>query len=166
MRTGRLAISRGHHFIHGSEDAAAVTAAASAPSRIEPLAIYEPAPAAAPARTQTEPLPDHALIDRRLTALERLTRLLEQGVLTEEEFADEKALILGRFARRATVGNPIAFVPRPDSRPHRRPSLLGRLVGGWRAIPVGLVAGLALSFGTQPAATFRFFDESLRLFGF
>lgn len=129
-----------------------------APLRIEPLAMHEPAVAAAPA--PSEPLPDHALIDRRLTALERLTRLAAQGVLSEEEFADEKALILGRFARQG----PVAFVPAAPRR--RSPSLLGRLFGGWRAIPVGLAAGLALSFATQPVATWRFFDEGLRLFGF
>lgn len=125
-----------------------------APPRIEPLAMHEPAPAAAPAP------PDHALIDHRLTALERLTRLAAQGVLSEEEFADEKALILGRFARQG----PVTFAPAAPRR--RSPSLLGRLFGGWRAIPVGLAAGLALSFAAQPVATLRFFDEGLRLFGF
>lgn len=121
---------------------------------------------AVPAAASAEPLRDHELIDRRLTALERLTRLLEQGVLSQEEFADEKALILGRFARRATAENPVSFVPATPRPAPRRPSLLGRLFGGWRAIPVGLIAGLALSFATQPVVTYRFFDELLRLFGF
>ncbi len=146
----------------------AVMTVVPAPPRNEPLALHEPAAAPAPAPPSPEPLPDHALIDHRLTALERLTVLLERGVLSQQEFADEKALILGRFARRALTEGPVAFVPaapRPDRVRPRGRSLLGRLFGGWRAIPVGLTAGLALSFATQPVATYRVFDELLRLFG-
>ena len=141
-----------------------------APPRTEPLALHELAAGAAPAPSlQPELLPDHALIDHRLSALERLTRLAEQGVLSAEEFDDEKALILGRFAKRPAPEGPVAFTSVTQRRQPPRPqgrSLLGRLFGGWRAIPVGLVAGLALSFAAQPVATWRFFDEALRLFGF
>jgi hypothetical protein len=168
MRTGRLAISRGHQFVHGSEEAVALMTLVPAPPRTEPLALHEPAVEAAPVPSSPEPLPDHALIDHRLTALERLTRLLEHGVLSAEEFADEKALILGRYGRRASAEGPVAFLPaapRPDRVRPRGRSLLGRLFGGWRAIPVGLTVGLALSFATQPVATYRVFDELLRLFG-
>lgn len=48
---------------------------------------YEPAPAPAPAAA---PAPD------RITQLKQLADLKTQGVLTEEEFAAEKARILNR----------------------------------------------------------------------
>lgn len=172
MRTGRLAISRGHQLVHGLEEAAPTPMAlVPAPLELEPFALREPAADAVPGPSASPPelLADHELIDRRLTALERLTRLFEHGMLSAEEFADEKALVLGRFAARSTPHGPIAFTPappRPDREPPRPgPSLFGRLLGGWRAIPVGLAAGLGLSFATQPEATIRLFDELFRLFG-
>ena len=122
-----------------------------------------------PLARSPEPASDHELIDRRLTALERLTRLAAQGALSAEEFAQEKALVLGRFTARPAPQGPVSFVPaapRPERQPRPRgPSLLGRLFGGWHMIPVGLLAGLALSFATQPQATIDVFDEALRLFG-
>ncbi len=171
MRTGRLAISRGHQLVHGSEEAVPSLALVPAPHQHEPALSLIPAadPAPAPSAPPTEAPADHELIDRRLTALERLTRLAEQGALSAEEFAEEKALVLGRFAARPAPQGPVSFVPaapRPERQPRPRgPSLFGRLFGGWRVIPVGLVAGLALSFATQPQATIGVFDEALRLFG-
>ena len=40
-----------------------------------------------------------------------------------------------------------------------------RATEGWKFLPVGLAAGLALSAAAQPNETIRFFDEALRLFG-
>ena len=169
MRNGRLAISRGHQLVHGPEEAVARMALVPTPPRPAPLALGEPAAEAAPAPTaRVETTPDHELIDRRLTALERLTLLREHGALSEDEFADEKALVLGRFAMRTVPDGPAGFAPaapEPGRRRRNGPSLLGRLFGGWRAIPVGLLAGIGLSFAAQPEPTIRFFDELLRLFG-
>jgi len=143
----------------------------SAPHQPEPSLLRLPAadPVPTPLAPAPEPASDHDLIERRLAALERLTRLAAQGALSAEEFAEEKALVLGRFTARPAPQGPVSFVPaapRPEREPRPdRPSLLGRLFGGWRALPVGLVAGLALSFATQPHATIGFFDEALRLFG-
>jgi len=80
--------------------------------------------------------------------LERLTALAQKGALTIEEFAAEKALILGHSADQVR------------SHP-ARPSLVGRLFG-WRLIPVGLILGVGLSFAAQPDATIRFFEQAVR----
>ena len=142
MRTGRLAISRGHHWAEPAEARPApLTIVPPVPEpEVEPESVEEPAPVGLP-------------VHERLDALERLVRLAEQGAFTPEEFAAEKALILGR----APAGLAAAIAP-------RRPSLLGRLLG-WKLIPLGLIAGLGLSWFTQPAETRRVFEEALRLFG-
>lgn len=136
MRTGRLSISRGHRQAVTDE---------SPPSHLAlvPQAA-EPAPVSPPA-------PDYQAVDQRLTALERLVRLYEQGALTIEEFAAEKTLILGDLPR----VTPVHFVPAQPRVPKRGPSLLGRILS-WQFLLVCLVVGIALSFAAQPEATSRF----------
>ncbi len=150
MRMGKLSISRGHRF---DEEGA------------PRLALVPSAEGEALAASAS---PDYHLVHDRLTSLERLARLLEQGALSAEEFAAEKAIILGlpadELVLRAPPPLPVSFVPAAPRRRSRGPSLLGRLLS-WKLIPVGVVAGLGLSFASQPDATFRFFDETLRLFG-
>ena len=138
MRTGRLIISRGHQLEQ----------AAPPPPRVAP-----------------PPLPLYPEIDERLTALERLARLFEQGALDPREFAAEKALILGRYGDENVLERlaPTSFIP--AHAPHRRPSLLGRLLG-WKLVPVGLAAGLAVSFSTQPVETTNFVNDLRGLAGF
>jgi hypothetical protein len=140
MRTGKLAISRGHP-----------------PSEPPHLALVpaqaEPAP----------PRPD--LVEQRLTSLERLTRLYEQGVLTVDEFIEEKALILGRRAAEPAEGAaPVHFVPAAPRAPQRGPSLVGRMLS-WRFLLFSLVVGIAFSFAVQPDTTARFFTQLLRALG-
>lgn len=143
MRTGKLAISRGHHWAEPAE------------ARPAPLAIVpsEPEPDAEPEVAEPGSASLGLPIQERLDALERLVRLAEQGAFTPEEFAAEKALILGRAPAEFVA----AIAP-------RRPSLLGRLMG-WKLIPLGLAAGLGLSWFAQPTETQRVFEEALRLFG-
>jgi hypothetical protein len=142
MRTGRLSISRGDR---------------SGPPTGPRLSIVARGEPAIPA--QDLPVsPEYRPVHDRLNALERLARLHDQGVLTDEEFAAEKAAILGR-AEELVLNEPL-IAPAPE----RGPTLLRRLFS-WRFIPVGIVAGLALSFASQPQETMRFFDEALRLFG-
>lgn len=136
MRTGRLSISRGHEL-----------AEPSAPPHLSVV----PAPPA------ESPPPRYDEVGERLTALERLVRLAEQGALSAEEFAAEKALILGRPGGPA----PLSVSPVPG----RRPSLLGRLVG-WKLMPLGLAAGVAFSFAAQPVETTNFFTDLRGLAGF
>lgn len=137
MRTGKLAISRGH------------------PSPEPPHLVLVPEEAA----------PRHDLVDHRLTSLERLTRLYEQGVLTADEFIEEKALILGRRAAGHVEGAPpVHFVPAAPRAPQRGPSLLGRMLG-WRFLLLSLVVGIAFSFAIQPDTTTRFFTQLLRALG-
>jgi len=143
MRTGKLAISRGHQLVESGD------------ARPAQLAIVPPAPAleleAQTEAQESRPAATPLAVHERLDALERLVRLAEQGAFTPEEFAAEKALILGR-------------VPAELPTAPRSPSLLGRLLD-WRLIPLGLAAGAGLSWFAQPAETARFFDEALRLFG-
>lgn len=138
MRTGKLNISRGHVM-------------AAAPH----LALVPPA--AAPAS------PDYHVVHDRLTALERLTRLFEQGALSAAEFTAEKALILGLPADELVLRDPapVGFVPAARS---RGPSLLGRMLG-WKFLLFSLVAGIGFSFVTQPDETLRLFDQLLGAIG-
>ena len=139
MRTGRLSISRGHRQGEaGQESLAQLTL-------VPPAA--GPVPVAAP-----DPPADLARVNARLSALERLVRLYEQGALSIEEFAAEKALILGEPQR----AGPVHFVPAAPRR--RNPSLLGRMLR-WPFLLLCLAAGLGLSFAAQPEATSRLFSQ-------
>jgi hypothetical protein len=139
MRTGKLAISRGH--------------SSSEPPHLA-LVPAEDAP------------PRHDLVEHRLTSLERLTRLYEQGVLTIDEFIDEKALILGRRAEDPdrVPEAPVHFVPAAPRAPQRGPSLVGRMLG-WRFLLLSLAVGIAFSFAIQPDTTTRFFTQLWRALG-
>jgi hypothetical protein len=145
MRTGKLAISRGHQL--------------SQPPHLSlvPEAVAAPVPPASP---------DYHLVHDRLTALERLTRLFEQGALSAGEFAAEKMLILGLPADELVLREPapVHFVPAEPRRPRPGPSLLGRMLS-LKFLAVSLVAGLGFSWGTQPDETMRFFDQLFRYFG-
>ncbi len=153
MRTGKLSISRGHE----------IGAIAPAP-RLALVPRAEPETRAAPVREPAAPAsPEYQLVHDRLTALERLTRLLEQGALSEAEFAAEKATILSLPADELVL-HEAAHVSAEPPRLPRGPSLLGRLLS-WKVLPVGVAAGFALSFAAQPRQTIGFFDELLRLFG-
>lgn len=140
MRTGRLSISRGHRQGEEEQEPLALL------SLVPPAA--EPAPVAVPASPT-----DLDRVNARLAALERLVRLYEQGALSIEEFAAEKALILGAPPR---VG-PVHFVPAAP-RQRRSPSLLGRMLR-WPFLLLCLAAGIGLSFATQPEATSRLFSQ-------
>lgn len=152
MRTGRLSISRGHELHEAGPVAAprlAIVPAADPPEAAVPI---EPPPAPSSV--------DYHLVHDRLTALERLTRLLELGALSAEEFAAEKAVVLALPAEELVLRD---ITPAPV-RPPRGPSLLGRMFT-WKFLPVGLVCGLGLSFYAQPDETIRLFDQTLRLLG-
>jgi len=147
MRTGKLAISRGHQM--------------SEPTH---LALVPPEPVRAPAPPAST---DYLLVHDRLTALERLTRLFEQGALSAEEFAAEKMLILGLPADELVLRDaaPVHFVPAYPRRAQNGPSLLGRMLS-WKFLALSLIVGLGFSYGTQPDETVRFFDQIGRALGF
>jgi len=140
MRTGSLAISRGHQL----EAAPASRPRLAAVNGDAPLRVVSPV---------FQPLHD------RLAVLERLAQLHERGALSDAEFAAEKALILERHPDAVVLNQPLL----PAEARHG-PSLLARLLN-WRLIPVGVAAGIALSFAAQPQQTTRFFEDALRLFG-
>ncbi|HEY0115819.1 MAG TPA: hypothetical protein VGB54_08865 [Allosphingosinicella sp.] len=142
MRTGRLSISRGHE----------IGGAPPAPRR-------EPAPLApvsfSPAANQGELHRVHA----RLTALERLSRLVEQGALSVEEFKLEKSLVL-RLTGEELLLTEVA--PAASPAPQPGPSLLGRL-RGWRFFVVALAVGFGFSYAAQPDETLAFFSQAAQL---
>jgi hypothetical protein len=110
--------------------------------------------------------PDYHLVHDRLTSLERLTRLFELGALSPEEFAAEKALVLGLPADELVLRTPapVGFVPAAPRRPTPGPSLLGRMLG-WKFILFSLAAGLGFSFATQPGETAHLFERIFHMFG-
>ena len=142
MRTGKLSISRGRGSSGPISSGPRLSIVARGPAAPEPMLS-----------------PEYRAVHDRLSALERLARLHEQGALTDEEFASEKAAILGPAPDELILNEPL-LAPEP----RRTPTLIGRLFG-WKIIPVGIVAGLGLSYASQPRETLRFFDELLRLFG-
>ena len=137
MRTGKLAISRGHQ--------------AAEPPHLTLVPAVPQAPAS----------PDYHAVNDRLTALERLTRLFEQGALSAEEFQAEKALVLALPADELVLSQPapVHFVP---ARSHS-PSLLGRMLN-WKFLSFSLVTGLGFSYAAQPEATFRTVEQLSRYF--
>ena len=154
MRTGKLSISRG--FETGDAPALAprlvLVPREAAP---EPKKAKAAAPGAAPRAPVT---PEYQPAHDRIAALERLARLAKLGVLTPEEFAFEKARLLGGGESELVLERsmPVSAA--------RGPSLTGRLFD-WRLIPLGLVLGIGFSYASQPQATLRFFDDALRLIG-
>ena len=139
MRTGSLNISRGQGSGSAAGPRLSIVARETVPVAPEVSPAYRP-------------------IHDRLSALERLARLREQGALTEAEFAAEKAAIL------VDPNELVLNEPLLPAEPTRPPSLIGRLFG-WKVIPIGLIAGLALSYASQPRETLRFFADAVSLFG-
>lgn len=165
MRTGKLSISRGYQF---GESAAAMPRLV-----LVPRSDDRPPPKPARAASAAAPAPAPPVCEEyrpahdRLAALERLARLHKQNMLSAEEFAAEKARILNPLGDELVLretGLPEPLAANRPLLPHRGPSLLGRLMS-WKFVPVGLAAGIGLSFASQPQETMRFFDEALRLLG-
>ena len=123
MRTGKLAISRGHEI--GIRQAPV--------GEVRPVSFV---PAEDPG-----PL---TMIHARLNALERLTRLVEQGAISLDEFKLEKSLILRLTGEELLLTQAAAPKPAEPS-----PPLLTRLLG-WRALLVVTALGTGLYFGFQP----------------
>jgi hypothetical protein len=176
VRTGKLIISRGHQFGEAtiptprlslvpreepaSDPAPVSVVQRSAPPALEPAAPVFETVAFVPAS------PEYHFVHDRLTAIERLTLLRDRGALTDDEYAAEKAIVLGLPADELVLHAPAPAelpVAQQRERPNG-PSLLAHLFD-WKLVPLALAAGLGLSYATQPQETLRFFDEALRLFG-
>lgn len=116
-------------------------------------------PIAAPARAPAAPvsIADYQLVRERLDALERLSLLRDIGVLTPDEFAVEKALVLRLPAEELLLDEDQMLPP-------RGPSLLGRLFG-WKMLLAGAIVGLGLSAYTAPHELMKLADSASRLIG-
>ena len=154
MPTGKLTISRGYQLDQPDPPAPRLS--------LVPRAAEPPSPEPEPGRPPG--WPDYQAVKERLASIERLARLHKQGALTDDEFAAEKAALLSRRSDPRLTTAPIACAPTPEVRPVRGPTLLGRIFG-WKVLPVGIVAGLAFSYASQPRETLDFFKETLRLVG-
>jgi hypothetical protein len=162
MRTGRLSIGRGHGD--------GVPPLPAGPRlRLVSIETGTPEPEGAPAPVTQSPSPAPATLDYhsihdRLTALERLTRLHEQGALSVEEFAAEKVAILRLPAEELVLRAEGAPSSPARIERQRGPSLLCRLLS-WKFLPVGMTAGLGLSWYTQPRETLAFLEQAARYLG-
>jgi hypothetical protein len=137
-------------------------------------------PSASPAFVPPAPvLPEYHVVHDRLTALERLARLRDEGALTAREYAAEKAIVLGLPADELVLREPRKAVAAEEAapaapaepegeamvlQPDLGPPLIDRFAG-WKLLPVGLGAGLALSYASQPRETARFLEDLFRLLG-
>jgi hypothetical protein len=100
---------------------------------------------------------DYQLVRERIDALERLSLLRDIGVLSPEEFAAEKALVLRLPAEELLLDE-------DQMLPARGPSLLGRLFG-WKTFLIGAAIGLGLSAYTAPQDLMKLADGASRLIG-
>lgn len=151
--------SKSHNISRGSERAERRTGEPklSLVSRTK-LAEAEPRPA------PVQVLPDERRLTARLDALERLARLRSQDLLTAEEYASEKALLLGHWEEDQAIPHLRTMAAAAPGDIEQGSSLVGQMFS-WKFLPIGAVAGIALSFGIQPQETMRYFDQALRLVG-
>ncbi len=152
MRTGKLNISRGFQVAVQGPEQPKLSLVEANQELTTPPQVESPA--------------DHQTITDRLEILERLARLRSMDLLSAEEFAAEKAFILAHQGQERPLVAMSETHPVSSARakPMAGPTLAGRLFS-WKFVPIGLVAGFALSFGAQPQETVRFFDQALSLFG-
>ena len=121
--------------------------------------------------------PEYRFVHDRLTALERLATLRKLGIITLEEFAAEKALVLNppteELVLRETappVSTPVGIAPAngmprvPRTAVAAGPPLATQMFS-WRFLPVGVALGLILSYASQPRETVRFFSDLFTLIG-
>ena len=149
MQGAKLMISRG---LPAAEEAVPL----ARPPRPQPVEAAPPRAAVPPAPAQEEaPVSDIHLVDYRLAALERLSRLRDKGILSAEELAAEKALVL-----RLPAGE-LELVPEQIVR-ERGPSLLGRLFG-WKLLGTGALAGLLFTYVTAPQDLAGLFERATGL---
>lgn len=103
LRRGPVVVRRGPGLIGAAARTAVVAGTATAVSgnvqrrqaaRAQAAAPEPPAPVPAPQAPVPAPAPQAAPVDDSLERLERLAALRESGVLTDAEFADQKAKIL------------------------------------------------------------------------
>lgn len=133
MRTGRLSISRGHELLR-----------------------ERPAPVEASARpvsfTPSRETGELHLIEVRLNALERLTRLVEQGVISLDEFKLEKSLVL-----RLTGEELLLTKAAPPAPPKASAPLVAR-VPRWTLLLLAPLVALGGSLWAAPAETLAWFE--------
>ena len=133
MRTGKLSISRGHELLR------------------EP-----PAPAPAPPRpvsfTPSRETGELHLIQVRLNALERLTRLVEQGMISLDEFKLEKSLVL------RLTGEELLLTRAAPPPPARAQAPLAARIPRWTLVLIAPLAAFGASLWAAPAETMAWFE--------
>jgi hypothetical protein len=197
VRSGRFNISRGNQLGEsiGSAPRLLIVPREDPKPQPAPVAVAEldPRPAPLPATPMTAaPIsPEYQPVHDRLTALERLARLRDEGALTAKEYAAEKAKLLrppveemvlceatatpvGGAVSAATLsvtaGHQSSSAPQsPDATAPpllltaQGPALLDR-IAVWKVVLLGLLAGLGLSYASQPRETVHFLEDLVKLF--
>ena len=133
MRTGKLSISRGHELLR--ERSAPVEAP------VRPVSF-----------TPSRETGELHLIQVRLNALERLTRLVEQGTISLDEFKLEKSLVL-----RLTGEELLLTKAAPPAAPQASAPLVAR-VPTWTLVLLAPVVALGTSLWAAPAETLAWFE--------
>jgi hypothetical protein len=139
MRTGKLTISRGHQMLQ--ERVAAPGARPEAPVR--PVSF-----------TPCGDTSELHLIQVRLTALERLTRLVEQGAISLDEFKLEKSLVLRLTGEELLLTRAVPPLPPPAA---PSPPLVAR-VPRWAILLGAPLVGVAAFLWAAPAEALAWFD--------
>jgi hypothetical protein len=137
MRTGKLSISRGHELLR---DRAAPAPCPEAPVR--PVSFT-------PCRETGE----LHRIQVRLNALERLTRLVEQGAISLDEFKLEKSLVL-----RLTGEELLLTSPAPPPPPPERSAPLAARMPRWTILLAAPLLGIAAFLWAAPAEALAWLD--------
>src|SRR5262245_13738505 len=167
MRSGTLGISRGHQlgqpFVptprlalvprevepkRSRSRKSSTSASSTSSSTSKALAIIREEAPPPPTSTPVQPVPatpEYQFVHDRLTALERLARLRDLGIITLEEFAKEKALVLNPAAEELVLQEPLTVIG-PQRPPAAKPVVSARPPGddplikqlfSWQFLPVG-----------------------------
>ena len=131
MRTGKLTISRGHELLRER--------AAPAEAPVRPVSF-----------TPSRDTGELHLIQVRLNALERLTRLVEQGTISLDEFKLEKSLVL------RLTGEELLLTKAAPATPPSAP--LASQAPRWALVLLAPLVALAATLWAAPTETLAWFE--------
>jgi hypothetical protein len=133
MRTGKRSISRGHELLRDR------------PAPVEP-------PVRPVSFTPCRETGELHRIQVRLNALERLTRLVEQGAISLDEFKLEKSLVLRLTGEELLLTSPAPPPPAESSAP------LAARMPRWTILLAAPLLGIAAFLWAAPAEALAWLD--------
>ena len=135
MRTGKLSISRGHELLRERPAPVDVSVAQA----VRPVSF-----------TPSRETGELHLIQVRLNALERLTRLVEQGTISLDEFKLEKSLVL------RLTGEELLLTKAAPPPPHSAP--LASRAPRWALVLLAPLIALGATLWAAPTETLAWFE--------